>query len=430
MALTAHKQLNGALVRHLRVKHRWWPVLNAFPSGRMVLQFVPALALACFASIALSQTEDYFPGPRDQWETREPEALGMDAAKLQQAIDYHIANEASGPFWGRQLENGIVFGLASGSEPFIDLLGPTRERGGPNGIVIRDGYIAAEWGPTRRVDMVFSMTKTFISTVAGLAWDRGMISDVHDKVGTYVQTGEFHSPHNAQISWDHLLRQTSEWQGTLWDRPAWADRPGPSPWDELDLEPAKPGTRHKYNDVRVNLTAYALLQVWRRPLPQVLREFVLDPIGASPTWQWHGYRNSWVVIDGLKIQSVSGGGHWGGGAWMASRDIGRFGYLLLRQGQWNGQQIISREWLDLATTPGELTPNYGFMNFRPNTDRHLLKHTGEDTFIFSGGGATNICFVDRANNLVVVLRWAAQGPEDDPYHHVDEILQRITEAIL
>ena len=39
----------------------------------------------------------------------------------------------------------------------------------------------------------------------------------------------------------------------------------------------------------------------------------MDEIGASNTWRWYGYENSYVVIDGQIVQSVSGGGHWGGG---------------------------------------------------------------------------------------------------------------------
>ena len=98
----------------------------------------------------------------------------------------------------------------------------------------------------------------------------------------------------------------------------------------------EPGTFYEYNDVRVNLLALAALHVWRRPLPQVLRELVMDPIGASNTWRWNGYENSWVTIDGLRMQSVSGGGHWGGGMFISSRDHARFGLLFLRGGTWAG----------------------------------------------------------------------------------------------
>ena len=96
----------------------------------------------------------------------------------------------------------------------------------------------------------------------------------------------------------------------------------------------EPGSVYKYNDVRVNLLALAALHVWRRPLPQVLRELVMDPIGASNTWRWHGYENSWVNVDGVMVQSVSGGGHWGGGMFISARDQARFGLLTLRRGKW------------------------------------------------------------------------------------------------
>ena len=70
--------------------------------------------------------------------------------------------------------------------------------------------------------------------------------------------------------------------------PDWADRPkgeDPARWRYRPLH--APGSRFKYNDVRVNLLAWALLQVHRRPLPEVLRERIMDPIGASTTWRWH-----------------------------------------------------------------------------------------------------------------------------------------------
>src|SRR4029079_14883565 len=96
--------------------------------------------------------------------------------------------------------------------------------------------------------------------------------------------------HTASVTWDHLLRQTSDWSGTLWGIPDWADRPvGATPADHPHRPIHEPGTFFKYNDVRISLLAFCALQVWRRPLPQVLRQEVMDPIGASNTWRWHGY---------------------------------------------------------------------------------------------------------------------------------------------
>jgi CubicO group peptidase (beta-lactamase class C family) len=182
---------------------------------------------------------------------------------------------------------------------------------------------AAELGETTRSDMTFSVAKSYLSILAGLAWDRGLIGDPHDKVRLTVDDGGFDPPHNDGITWHHLLQQTSEWEGVLWDKPDLIDRnrsaggrPSTAPkGTHRDLQ--KPGEFWEYNDVRVNRLSLALLQLWRRPLPEVFRELVMEPIGASPEWEWHGYRNSYVEIDGERMQSGAGGGHWGGGVFIS-----------------------------------------------------------------------------------------------------------------
>src|SRR3954464_162018 len=173
----------------------------------------------------------------------------------------------------------------------------------------------------------------------------------------------FNSQHNQTITWDDLLRQTSDWEGTLWGKPDWADRPGPDPAAWKTRPRAEPGTTYKYNDVRVNALALALLQVWRKPLPQVLKDEVMDPIDASNRWRWYGYENSYVVLDGRVVQSVTGGGHWGGGMFIDAYDMARFGYLTLRGGRWKERQVLSRQWVRMALTPTPVEPGYGFMNW-------------------------------------------------------------------
>ena len=259
----------------------------------------------------------YYPGPGDDWETRLPEEVGMDGALLKEAELFITDTAHLG--WPVDLEAALIAYNAGKTHDDGKLRGPTKSHGPITGVVVRHGYIVAEWGEPHRVDMTFSVTKSFISTVAGLAWDRGLIRDIHDPVARYVQDGGFDPPHNAKITWDMLLRQTSEWDGTLWGKHPAAHNP------RDELRPVQePGTYYEYNDVRVNRLSLALLRVWRKPLPQVLQDEVMDPIGASRTWEWHGYENSWVTINGVSMQSVSGGGHWGGGMWISARDQARF----------------------------------------------------------------------------------------------------------
>jgi CubicO group peptidase (beta-lactamase class C family) len=355
---------------------------------------------------AAQPAESYFPA-RFDWQHKKPEEAGMDAAELDAAVQYAIANENPAPK-DLTLMLATTFGAA---EPFDTPIGPVKTRGPASGLIIRHGYIVAEWGEPKRVDMTFSITKTFLTTVVGLAWQRGLVHDVNDYAGDYMPAGVdlFESPHNQKIKWDHLLRQTSDWQGTLWGKPDWADRPeGEKPADWPNRKLWEPGTHYKYNDVRVNVLALAALQVWRRPLQEVLREEVMEPIGASATWRWHGYDNSWVEIDGQKMQSVTGGGHWGGGMFINAYDMARFGYLFLRGGKWKSRTIVSEKWIQMARTPGSDNAEYGYANWFLNTGRKPLPAAPESAVCFEGNG-NNIIYIDWDNDIVAVVRWIRGG---------------------
>lgn len=367
-----------------------------------ILLFGVFFILTYSSSSTLLAQKQYYPGTHGEWETRTPEEVGMNSTLLQEAIDWAIENQNKGPKdLAEAIENSFM------REPFFSIIGPTKERGEANGLVIRNGYIVAEFGDTKRVDMTFSVTKSFLSTTFALAWDAGLISGVHEPVLDYVKDGTFDSGKNASITWHHLLNQTSDWEGTLWGKPDWSDRPVGEPREWKNRKKYAPGENMKYNDVRVNLLAYAVLQVWRKPLPQVLREMVMDPIGASPTWRWHGYENSWVTIDGQKMQSVSGGGHWGGGMFISSRDQARLGYLFLRKGKWNDEQLISEEWIKMLAVPTPANERYGYMWWL-NTGQRSFRTAPENIFYASGFGGNTI-YIDPDNDLVVILRWVPRA---------------------
>ena len=91
--------------------------------------------------------------------------------KIQKAIDFVIDNQNRGD---KDLRVEILKGFST--EPYHSIKGPTKKRGESNGLIIKDGYIIASWGDTKRVDMTFSVTKSYLSTVAGIAHDRKLIS--------------------------------------------------------------------------------------------------------------------------------------------------------------------------------------------------------------------------------------------------------------
>ena len=309
---------------------------------------------------APSEDVTYVPPPGPDWQRASPADVGMSEDLLADAVEYAESHETTMPVDLRQYLTDRFAGLEH-----QELVGPLRERGRPNGLLVRHGYIVAEWGDTERVDMTFSVTKSYLATLGGLAWGRGLLGDWDDPVGDRVHDGGYDSPQNAPITWRQTFQQTSEWEGTLFGKPDQADRR-----EGVDRTLQPPGTFWEYNDVRVNRAALSLLRVWGEPLPRVLKREIMDPIGASDTWEWHGYETSWVELDGDSVQSVSGGGHWGGGLFIHSRDHARFGLLMSRDGRWGDRQIVPAEWIREATTPS-IEPTYGFMWWL-NTDPRPL----------------------------------------------------------
>jgi CubicO group peptidase (beta-lactamase class C family) len=400
----------------------------------MLKRFQPLLVVAVvfvLASGLLAQrvqpSAAYFP-PRHDWARQTPEAAGFDATKLKAAIDFAIENRNTNT---RDMSVDVPNSFRR-EAPYNALIGPTSTRADANGLIIRGGKIVAEWGDTSRPDMTFSVTKTFLSTVVGLAYDRGMIRDLNDRVAGYMPANVdlFATEKNAPITWDHLLRQTSDWSGTLWGKPDWADRPVGQTEEQWKNRPVfEPGKNFKYNDVRVNVLALATLHVWRESLPKVLRREIMEPIGASSTWRWEGYDNSWIDLDGEKVQASTGGGHFGGGMFISAFDLGRFGYLYLRNGKWADRQLVSTKWIGLARTPGTANPEYGFMNWYLNNGRKAMPSVPENTVRFVGNG-NNIVYLDWDNDLVVVVRWIRGGrPLEDFFAKVVGALARKPQAV-
>jgi CubicO group peptidase (beta-lactamase class C family) len=392
----------------------------------------PLLFLLLLLNAVILFGQDYFP-PKGEWKKKSPLAAGFDTAKLNAAIRFAIKNESKNP---RNME--LSQKMSFGKEPFGEAIGPFADRGDPTGIIIHRGYIVAEWGEPSRVDMVHSVSKSFLSTIVGVAVDKEMIKGVNNRVGSYVWAVQlydsakpansdpaifypFKGQHNEKISWEDMLRQTSDWEGTLWGKPDWADRPDKDSTKWHNRKRNEPGTVWEYNDVRVNALALATTVVWRKPLPEVLKKYIMNPIGASDTWQWHGYKNSWIELDKKPIQVVSGGGHWGGGMFMNAYDMGRFGLLTLNRGNWNGKQLVSKHWINQSLVPTKAHTEYGFMNYFVNSDKKYLPNAPETSFAHVGNGA-NIIYVDTRHELVMVLRWIESSA-------VDGMVKMVLEAL-
>jgi CubicO group peptidase (beta-lactamase class C family) len=358
----------------------------------------------------------FLPSPvASGWERIAPVEAGFDPAKLQTATAFAEAAESPWPT-SLYYPDGRYVGIVEWNEtgPWSEIVGPVMPRGKPAGVVVRGGRIAAEWGDVSRVDMTFSIAKSYLAILAGLAHDDGLIA-LDDPVSKTLDDPHFSGERNAKITWRHLLVQSSEWQGTIFEKSDQVDHnrqigAGADNSRKGHLRTLRePGTFYEYNDVRVNVLSYALLRTFGRALPEVLKQRIMDPIGASDTWAWHGYRNSWVDIAGRQVQSVPGGAHWGGGIFISALDHARLGLLIARGGDWGGRQLLSKRWMAEMLAPSATNPDYGFLWWLNRSRRY--PHATPSS-VFALGAGSNIIWIEPENDIVAVARWMNQTQFD------------------
>jgi len=356
-----------------------------------------------------------------------PGQAGFDAAALAEAVAFVEAAESD---WPRSLfmPSG-EFALAAflqEAPPHSRLLGPVTPRGGPSGMILRGGRVAARWGDAARPDMTFSIAKSYLGVLAGIALDRGLIPDLDARVAETVPDDGYESAQNAPITWRHLLQLTSEWEGTLWDKSDAIDRNRQAGATAVQggkgtaRSLGRPGSHWEYNDVRVNRLSLSLLRAFREPLPAVLKREVMDPIGASATWRWDGYDNATVTIDGRPMVSVPGGGHWGGGIVISAEDHARFGLLVAQDGMWAGRRVLPAGWCGALRASPPQNPAYGLLWWL-NVGHAQFPSAPERSLLALGAGM-HVIWIDPDHDLVVVLRWI-----DKP--RIDGAMQRILAAL-
>lgn len=210
-------------------------------------------------------------------------------------------------------------------------------------LVIREGYLVFEWyaggyGPDSKHEL-YSVTKSFIATLAGIAHDQGLIEGVEQPIADFLPVQDFPNPdrRKASLTFEDLLTMQAglEWNEGM---PAYQEMYRQPDWTAHILSKPMveaPGTRFNYCSGCSHLISAALSQAVGGDLPGFAREYLFEPLGIEEL--------SWETDP----QGVPIGG-WG--LRLTSRDMARLGYLYLREGGWNGRQIVSPEWVAAATT--------------------------------------------------------------------------------
>lgn len=308
------------------------------------------------------------------------------------------------------------------------LRGPLPPRGPATGLIAVGGETVARWGSPERPDVVFSVTKAALGTVAGLAIGDGLIGDLDAPVAATIADDAFAGPRNGVITWRQLLGLTSEWSGTLWGIPDsvdWhravpkrADAPPKGSYRALQA----PGAHWEFNDVRVNVLALALTKLYGRSLDAVFRERILAPIGSEHPAIWNGFDDAVTAINGVPVPVVSGGAHWGGGLVLSTLDLGRLAQLYLKRGLWRGQRLLPDAWFDALREATPHNPAFGLMWW---TNRSGALPFLSPEAIWASGIA-NFVVIDPARDLVVILRWYDVPRRDDILARIAAVVDGIS----
>jgi len=302
--------------------------------------------------------------------------------------------------------------------PYNRLRGPVHARGPQSGVVWQRGVELAAWGEPDRADLTFSVAKTYLALLAGVAQRDGLLPDVNAPVAERLPGIGFDEPaRNRAITWLQLLQQTSEWEGSSFGLPDTVDRwrkvahdPRPAGGPKGGARPLQePGSHWEYNDVRINQLSLALLHLFGRPLPEVFLEQILRPLGGGEGFAWRGYDDAWGDLPGRgRVQSVPGGTHWGAGVSISARDQARIGQLLLDGGRHAGRPLLPPDWVAGMAEPCAIAPFYGRLVWLNRGGRAFPGASENAVFMQGAGGHT--VWVDPPLQAVVVLRWL------DPAH--------------
>ncbi len=169
-----------------------------------------ALAAACalFTVVPCRANDDLLHPPASAWARKAPAEVGMDAAKLDAAVAFAKAHEMN-----------IPKDFSTQEKIFGSLLGPIpNDRAATNGVIIRRGYVVAEFGETNRADPTYSVAKSMLSTVAAVAVRDGLIKDLDSPVGATVRDGGYETPRNASSPGRTTSSRSRSGKGEMWGK--------------------------------------------------------------------------------------------------------------------------------------------------------------------------------------------------------------------
>lgn len=232
--------------------------------------------------------------------------------------------------------------------------------------IVKDGYVVFEEYlsdnfPATRRHLLHSVTKSFTGTLIGIALQQGLLAGINETVLDFFTDYEVANPtpRKDRMTIEDLLTMTAgfewdEWSSSYEDAESntllvMASAPDCIQF-VLDRPMAyEPGEHWTYNGGATNLLGAIIPEISGRTTLQFARQHLFEPLGFTGS-DWYMMNGGWYNCHG--------------GLKLATQDIAKLGFLYLNNGNWNGTQILSEEFVTNATTPIDLKPyadeSYGY----------------------------------------------------------------------
>jgi CubicO group peptidase (beta-lactamase class C family) len=284
-----------------------------------------------------------------------------------------------------------------------------------HGELVYEKYFARTPNPNRSVT-IYSMTKSFLSALVGIAMDQGQLDSLDHKVIEYFPEYFYPTtdPRMKEVTLRDLLTMSVDFN---WIR---EDDITIAPWvnsgnmveKAINLKfqniPA-PKPEFNYCTPNTQILSAILTKIVGEPLRSYAQKNLFTPLGI-PERNW-----SWGVDDhGYYL-----GGY---GMYLRPRDIARFGYLYSNQGYWDGEQVVSKEWVQQSTAKqiDSYLMDYGYL---------WWIHESADPAIFEAlGSGGHILSVIPSLDMVVVVNGVGGGDMPDPDFVIHEyIIKAVTD---
>ncbi len=337
--------------------------------------------------------------PEKEWQISSPEKQGINAKKMRAALEYLERN--------------------------------SKHNGNKEVLIIRNGYQIFGGENIDSIHNIWSCTKTFTSTVLGLLFDEGRISP-DDKAADFEPLLKEYYP---DVTFRHFATMTSGYSALGRSR----GKDDSDDWSLTVYKPEKPlftaGTKFAYWDEAQMMFGRVLTQELQQSMHQFLKEKITDKIGMGE-WQWYPEKD----LAGIPINNGCTG------VKVNAKQLARWGWFFLNEGNWNGEQLLSREWIKMATSvqvPGDLpvadtdrkslagSGCYGFnwwVNGRMPDGTLSLPGAPQGCY-YASGLHNNRCIVIPQWNMVVV-RMGEDGHPEQPNLIYGTFLAMMEEAII